>query len=476
MRTFRRSMWFKLTALVTFVMGALLTRIAFWQHERFFSFGFDVGIFAQGTWLLSHFERPFVTIRGLDLFGDHASYILVLVAPLYRIFDDPRLLLLLQVVALVAPAFAIRRIAADRVGEFAGFACAGAYLLYPAMNSAALWQFHPESLAVPGLAFGALAAFDKRWKTMAVLFVLAMLCKEDVSLVVAGFGLHLVTHRDTRRIGLAVVAAGVAYFAVTSFVLIPAVNTEPSLYLKRYYGIDASGIGGILSAVPVLAGNIWDNVTQAKGIGYLLIVFGPFAFLPLLAPRMLLPVAAPLLLNLASNVDYQRSADYQYLTTSAPMLAIAAVFGLMTLPEHKRTGQACAAVMLVLAVGWSAAHGPIQRGWDRGTGPVSASEAARVLALHEIPAGAGVSAQANTVAQIADRKYVYEFPNPFVRSNWGVRDEPKPEAFVDPVNVDWVLVDPASLGPRDAAVLADLRNSAQWEEVRGQGVVLLRRL
>jgi hypothetical protein len=59
----------------TFVWVTWLT------HARFGSFGFDLGIFDQGVWLLSRFRDPFVTIRGLPLFGDHASYILVLVAP-----------------------------------------------------------------------------------------------------------------------------------------------------------------------------------------------------------------------------------------------------------------------------------------------------------------------------------------------------------------------------------------------------------
>jgi hypothetical protein len=58
-------------------------------HARFGSFGFDLGIFDQGVWLLSRLRDPFVTIRGLPLFGDHASYILVLVAPLYWLWADP---------------------------------------------------------------------------------------------------------------------------------------------------------------------------------------------------------------------------------------------------------------------------------------------------------------------------------------------------------------------------------------------------
>jgi uncharacterized membrane protein len=108
------------------------------SHASFGTFGFDLGIFDQGVWLLSRFRDPFVTIRGLPLFGDHASYILVLVAPLYWIWPDPRLLLLLQVVFLAIPAVSLYLIANRRLGgRLAGLAVAAAYLAFPALQWAA---------------------------------------------------------------------------------------------------------------------------------------------------------------------------------------------------------------------------------------------------------------------------------------------------------------------------------------------------
>jgi uncharacterized membrane protein len=85
-------------------------------HARFGTFGFDLGIFDQGVWLLSRFQDPFVTIRGLPLFGDHGSYILVLIAPLYWIWADPRLLLLLQAICLAIPAVSVYLIGTRRLG------------------------------------------------------------------------------------------------------------------------------------------------------------------------------------------------------------------------------------------------------------------------------------------------------------------------------------------------------------------------
>ena len=38
---------------------------------------YDLAIFDQGMWLITHFHVPFVTVMGRNLFGDHTSFVLV---------------------------------------------------------------------------------------------------------------------------------------------------------------------------------------------------------------------------------------------------------------------------------------------------------------------------------------------------------------------------------------------------------------
>ena len=187
--------------MITLFVGSFVW-LTWLTHARFGTFGFDLGIFDQGVWLLSRFQDPFVTIRGLPLFGDHASYILLLVAPLYWLWADPRLLLVLQVVCLAIPAVSIHLIGRRRLGSpLAGLAVAAAYLAFPALQWAAIWSFHPETLAAGFLGLAALAADRQRWRPMAIWLLLALLCKEDVGLVVAGFGalLWLTGHPSVDR-------------------------------------------------------------------------------------------------------------------------------------------------------------------------------------------------------------------------------------------------------------------------------------
>src|SRR5215207_9895966 len=184
----QRSMWAMPAPNSTVLLGGMIALfigtfvwLTWLTHARLGTFGFDLGIFDQGVWLLSRFQDPFLTIRGLPLFGDHGSYILLLVAPLYWIWADPRLLLLLQAVCLAIPAVSVYLIGTRRLGSpLAGLAVAAAYLAFPALQWAAVWHFHPETLAAAFLGLAALAADRQRWRQMAVWLGLALLCKEDV--------------------------------------------------------------------------------------------------------------------------------------------------------------------------------------------------------------------------------------------------------------------------------------------------------
>ncbi len=72
-------------AVLSLMIAAYVGAFTYWSlrnHLGFATHAFDVGIFDQGVWLLSRFADPFVTVRGLNLFADHSSFILLLIAPL----------------------------------------------------------------------------------------------------------------------------------------------------------------------------------------------------------------------------------------------------------------------------------------------------------------------------------------------------------------------------------------------------------
>ncbi len=447
-------------------------------HQHFGTYGFDLGIFDQGTWLLSRLKAPFVTIRGLDLFGDHSSYILLLVAPLYRIWADPRLLLLLQVIALALPAWVLFRLGTRHLRHhIAGLVVAFAYLAYPAMQWAATWQFHPETLAAGFLALAALAADRQRWRPMAWFLVLALLCKEDVGLVVAGLGVLLALSGE-RRVGRWVAISGLAWFVLATFVLMPLISGHGSPYFAQNYGIAYTGPGSVLRALPTLAGRALETGLGNQGIAYLLLVFGPLALLPLLAPRWLWPVGPPLLLNLASASSYLQQIRYQYLATSAPFLGIAAVAGLCVVARRRRALLAPAMVLLLATAFWTdQRYGPALWSHQRLVAPASPLDPSRRQAVALVPddPDVAVSAQYNLVTHLAHRVRAYEFPNPFRASNWG--QQGARHTVEEVASVRWVVAERDELGKDDLDLLQRLQASPSWStRLDRDGVVVLERV
>jgi uncharacterized membrane protein len=445
--------------LVGFVVA--FTRATWTMHDRFGTYGFDLGIYDQGTWLLSRLRAPFVTVRGLDLFGQHASYILVLVAPLYRVWADPRLLLLLQVLFLALPAVVVYRLGARHLGNpAAGLAVAVAYLAYPGMQWAITWQFHPEAIAAGLLALAVLAADRRQHRAMAVLLALAALCGEEVGLVVAGFGGLLVVG-GRRAVGWRTVVAGLAWFLVATFVLIPAADGRQTRLFETGYGIGGSGPRALLAGLPTMAGHALQTGLANDGLGYLLLVFVPLLGLPLLRPAWLLPVAPPLLLNLAAVQPEHHQIRFHYLATAAPLLAAGTVAGLAVVRQRRRRLLAPLLVLLVLvAVFMDWRFGPAPWSRDAVAIPVGRADRAQREALALVSPDAAVSAQYNLVPHLAHRTRIYEFPNPFRAVNWGLPGDSHPPADAEAVR--FVVVQRDLLGKEDRELLDRLQADPAW--------------
>jgi uncharacterized membrane protein len=445
------------------------------SHQHFATYGFDLGIYDQATWLLSRGRAPFVTIRGLDLLGQHAAYIMALVAPLYRVWADPRLLLLLQVLFLALPALILYRLGSRHLGHpAAGLAVAVAYLAYPGVQWAISWQFHPEAIAAGLLALAALAADRGHHRTMAIWLALAALCGEEVGLIVAGFGLLLVAG-GRRSLGWRTAGAGLAWFLVAAYVLMPMHAGRATRLFETDYGITGTGPRTLLGSLPTMAGHALQTGLANDGLFYLLLVFLPLAGLPLLSPRWLLPVAPPLLLNLAAVQPEHHQLRFHYLATAAPLLAAGAVAGLVVVRRSRRPLLAPLLVLLVVVAGFTSwRYGPAPWARDPVAVPVGPADQARRQALALVDEGAPVSAQYNLVPHLGHRVEVYEFPNPFRAVNWGLAGDQHPRGALE--RLRFVVVQRDLLGDQDRQLLDRLQNDPAWRTaLDSQEVVVLER-
>ena len=396
------------------VVASLYTWINLDRIESIEPLEWDLSIFGQGVWKLSRGETPNVTIRGLHLFGDHATYVHLLLAPLFRLWPSVSLLVVAQSLALAASGVLLFTIARERLGRGAAAPLVlVAYLLYPPLQHSWFEYYQPDALAIPCLV-AAWWSVERRQLRAALLWAgAAMLTKENVAITTFALGLYaLVTGR--RRIGVGLMAASTVYLIVLMTLLFPAFNPGPGyIYSGRLYSDFASDLPG---AVGYLSDprNLWPRLATAANARYLADLLLPLAALPLGAPLVLLP-AAQLPLNLISSWPYAREAHYHYTLLIIPFLFLALVASLARLRARPfRLGLACG--LLAAATGVSQyASSPARPALEAALArrePVARAEHKEIRALlATIPPGASVSADYRFLPKLCVRDRVYMFPD-----------------------------------------------------------------
>lgn len=455
-------------------IGIYVFLFAKWTVRNHFAFGtagFDLGIFDQGLWLLSRFKEPFITIMGTHLFGDHTSFILLPLIPLYWIWPSAYGLLVVQCLALglaAIPAFLLARwVLRD---ERLATCVAVAYLLQPAVAYVNLEQFHPDSFEVP-LALLALYFMARgRWKLFVGCVIALLLVKEDVALFTLPLGVY-VALRHNRWVGILTAAISLAYFVLAVWVILPAFNNIGTLDAWRI------PFGGFEGLVETTFTHPWEVLKLAAGPGrqlYLAQLLFPLALLPLASP-LALTAAAPLLSNLLSTFPYQHEIQYHYSTLIVPVLVASVAYSIRRTPRGWL--RATPAVALVAVSLWGAYYwGPSP--WSRrpallGHQPYPpADEFLAATAL--IPPDAHLAAFYRFVPHLAHRTQIYELPTPWRAVNWGdyrTNGQRLPEAD----QVDYVLLSPRWDEPDDVTLVRTLRDEGFVTIHASPGLLLLKR-
>ena len=161
-RATRRKHW----AVIALIL-AYIGWFSYLSWKLYYGYGyppFDLSIFDQGMWLLTHFHVPFVTVMGRNLFGDHTSFILLLFAPFYRLFPEPQGLLMLQTLAIACTAIPIYVLAQKFTTQHRASPRRSPrpFCSNPALEQGNMQQFHPEAFQVLIIAVAIYAAIESR--------------------------------------------------------------------------------------------------------------------------------------------------------------------------------------------------------------------------------------------------------------------------------------------------------------------------
>jgi uncharacterized membrane protein len=303
------------------------------RHALFQSTAFDLGIFDQAIYLLSQNQTPFSSLMGIHILGDHAAVIYYPLALLYKIYPDVHWLLLVQAVALSLgawPSWSLARLAGLNQEESRAIALI--YLLYPVVFNINLFDFHPEVIALPALLAAILAARLHKllWFCSAILLVLS--CKAVLSITVAAIGLWLFVCEKKQRFGAIALLLGVAWFLIASQKIIPYFSGSEVAGVGRYSYLGKSVLEIIINLIlkPQL---VLGKILSFDTFKYLFVLTLPVIWLLLPFSRKinlkyltaLIPAIPTLIINILSDLPFQRSLAYQYSVPIVPFLILAII-------------------------------------------------------------------------------------------------------------------------------------------------------
>lgn len=406
---------------------------------------YDLGYFRQSAWLITSGKPVFVTIRGLYLLGDHFSPIFWLQALPSLVLPEIPTLLAIQSLALAVGAIPLYLIARNRahLGRPLVLVLLVAYALYPATNNVNLADFHPEVVAVPTLLAAVYCALEGRWVAYGICVTVVLACREDLAITVIFLGVLLVIeHR--RRAGLITIVVAGAWMLLVTMVVIPHFTGGSFIqtqFLSQYGDSTAGALGGMITH----PGRVFHDLTTNVNGQFLLAVFAPVLFLPLAAPKWLLPALPLQFLYLVSLRPAAHTIDSQYTVQLIAFIFIATAMSLGRLP---RATQALPVVLVPLLAASIVANSQLSHGgftakpWSwRHEDAVAASLR---KAVDRLPDDADVAASPRVWQLVGSRTDVYNFPAPWL----GYRRE----AHNDPVRLaerkrttKWILVDTTDL-------------------------------
>lgn len=443
------------------------------QHAAYLTHAEDLGILDQAIWSLTHGQLFHQTIcatmgdtncfspAGISRFAIHFEPILFLVAPLYLLWSDPRLLQILQVLVVAAGAFPAFWLARLRLrNEWAAVVIALLYLLYPAQQWATIFDFHAVTLTAAFLLFALYFLYTRNNVALFIFVVLALACKEEIAGIVALMGLWMLVFQQRWRTGVALLVLAVVWTGIGLLVVHIYSPLGHSLLSSRYDQLGHSPLGIVKNMLLHPVSFVKTYILSHDRRTYLLNLFAPTGYVALLAPWVWILAVPTMLLNMLSSYPQMYSGFFQYDAEIVPVLIFATIESLVLIlwfvqfvmarrAASRQTGSTQTQEgQPVLAEGgirypaytlptrsersrWLTHYGLLglllayilfnllQTDYYRGTMPYSInftwpSSSAHVgQAQHlidMIPANASVSAQSSLVPHVSHRTSIYMFP------------------------------------------------------------------
>ena len=391
------------------IYAVILSALTSLKFYCFRSLAFDMGIFVQLLWQSNHGNPLYTQPRWgpenpESFFGVHFAPVVYPLIWLYGLVESPYLLLVIQSVALAAPAYYIYRIAERVTGsERTTLVFALAYLIYPATLWSNWYDFHLESFVPLLMAMMYHHLYRGSRVRFALSSLLLMAVMERMVFIVIAFSayalLYSYLHRGDGSNGWRLDARSTATLVSLAVVAV------------AYYFWSESVINGIWPErtifQPTRLLGVFTYESFLIKVAYLAILAAPLAFLQVNSVLELIPAAPYLILALATDYSPYFTINWQYPVLVSVPFFVSAIHGSAG-EEPRRLHLKLGAAALISFV-LLAPCTPLMSRFGETWGLHLPDEGTRLRheALDSIPGDATVLAQENIFPNIAERETAY---------------------------------------------------------------------
>jgi uncharacterized membrane protein len=410
-------------SIVLFILYFGVLSIA--RHVNLYSLRLDLGNMDQTVWNISR-GRGFVMTdptsgKEVSRLAYHADLLLYLFAPLYHVWSSPIVLLVVQVIVVGLGALPVFWIAHKQLKKpWVALFIAIAFLLYPPLERAVLYDFHPVTLATTFILFAYWCMRQKQWIWFCLFAILAGLTKEHVWISIACMGVCIALEKRTRLFGLVVTIISLSIFYILFWRIIPAYALHNQHFALSYLSDYGENINTVVVNIVKRPLNIVSMMLARDRLWYFFQLVSPLGFLPLFHPLALVFAGPDILFAIVSKNRLMRTIDYQYNSVIISCLFICVIEGYTVVSgvlKKMRLTRRASKIIIVWFMGsvitgsyvWGVLpHGLQSLSWLYMRKQVGMDQVKQVIA--SIPSESSVSVTNNIGSQVAERRVLYNFP------------------------------------------------------------------
>jgi uncharacterized membrane protein len=375
------------------------------------SSAWDLAYDQQVIWNVSIGQGFYSSFARANFLGIHFELIFVVLAAVEKLWASPVVLLVFSSagLAMTAPAaylFFRAILPAERTeSRWLALAMALPIPFWASTQEAARDFFHPENMALAMALLAAWAGIRGHRKTMWLLCVLVLTCKEDQVYTVGVIGLLMAAHgapEIKKHWRFIVYLAGAWFLIGTGIVQQHFRNGGYTDFV--YYGwlVLHPSLGAILAAI--------FNPAALLVVAGIIVSMGG---LPLLAPRWLVLAIPPYLANVLSSHNPQNVLNLHYALLLLFPLLVAGGVGARKLVERRTFKPAYALALIVpaLLIAWGTGRLPPALNANPALYSRPDTLSRLLTATAMIPANAPVSADDGLAIWLANRHTINDFPD-----------------------------------------------------------------